>query len=139
MAKHGALTAFARIALLAATASCGREERNVIRETAPFFSVSLPYDAAKSDKIIASVQEYSKARRLDFLLSRDEPQIGDYNVSANGQHLNFQVMHLSAVSNTTDVSVVAQGKPTLTDIQAAKAFLCIVRLECDPGTGRELR
>ena len=122
----------ASCALVFATSCSDESERNVITERAPFYHVALPYTSAETERIVASVHRFADANGMDFLVSRDGPERGDYNVTAAGQDLNLNVLHVRAISDTTDVSAYTRRAATDADKIQAVHFVCVVKGECQP-------
>jgi hypothetical protein len=111
--------------------SCDQSERNVILEKSPFFQQTIPYKADDTERVISAVRAFATANGIDFLISRDGPEAGDYNVTAAGNDLNFKVIHVRAISaSTSDIMVYARAKPTGKDREKAEAFVCVVKDNC---------
>lgn len=117
-------------AIIVAVAGC--DERNVITEKDPFFQRSLAFDEAKSDRVIAEVRSFSEDHKMDFLLSRDEPDAGDFNASANGRTINLKAMHVQAVGDGLAIFAIARDVPSQRDLDLTKEFVCRVAGDCAP-------
>jgi hypothetical protein len=118
--------------LLLLLGSCSDEsERNIITERSPFFQAAMPYNAADTERIVASVRRFADANGMDFLVSRDGPDPGDYNVTAASRELNLQVMHVRAISpTTTDVHAYMRTTASDADKVKVRQFVCVVKGEC---------
>jgi hypothetical protein len=111
--------------------SCDRAERNVVVRRSPFFEDTMPYSQAETERVIATVHRFAQANGMDFLLSRDGPDPGDYNATAAGRDLNLKVIHTRMVSaGTTEISAYAPSEPTEADQKEARTFACVVKGRC---------
>ena len=131
-----ALTPIRRAVLLGTAlllGSCDHSERNVILERSPFFEDSMQYSPAETERVISAARQFADTNGMDFLLSRDAPDPGDYNATAAGRDLNLKVIHTHAIRpNTTEIWVYAPSEPTVADQKSARAFACVVKGRCRP-------
>jgi hypothetical protein len=118
------------LALPLAFSACDNSERNVITGTAPFYHVSVAFSKTDSDQVITDVQAFARQNRMDFLLSRDEPRPGDFNVSANSSSLNLKVLHVRGVADGLDVYAISRTGPNNEDWKLTKEFACKVAERC---------
>lgn len=121
--------------LMAAMAyqAIGGRERNVITETPPFYRYhSRNFSEVNNEQIIAEVREFAGEHGMDFLLSRDGPEMGDFNASANGANLNLAVLHVKAVGGGLEIFAISRRSPTQGDWVITRSFTCRIARECSP-------
>ena len=112
--------------------SCsGTSERNIIMGQPPFFHGTVPYDQADTARVISAVQRFADANGMDFALSKDEPDTGDYNANAVRPDLNLKAVHVGAITPaSTEIFAVSRSVPTEADKAVAREFVCVVRGKC---------
>jgi hypothetical protein len=119
------------LAIAATGVSCSDSERNVILRTEPFYKRHVSdFSEADSGRVVNEVRAFAHEREMDFLMSQDGPDPGDFNAMAAGQDINFQVMHIKVVGGGLDVLAYVRGKPTRRDRQLADEFYCRVTRGC---------
>jgi len=130
---------FVLAALVASCQNHSGKERYVITETAPFYDYhSRTYSEGDNEKTIAEVRRFAVEKGMDFLLSHDGPQLGDFNASANGPDLNLHALHVKAVEGGLDIFAIARGNPAPKDRRVAEEFACRVAHHCPPASTASL-
>lgn len=112
--------------------SCSNtNERNIITGQPPFFHGTVTYDQTNTARVISAVRRFADANGMDFALSKDEPDTGDYNAHAAGRDLNLKVVHVGAIAPaTTDIYAISRSAPTEADKAMVREFVCVVGGKC---------
>jgi hypothetical protein len=117
--------------LIFAVSSCGDSERNVILRTDPFYNRHVTmFSEADTGRVLDEVRQFADEKGMDFLISRDGPDRGDFNAIAAGRDINLQVMHIKVAGGGLDVLGYVHGKPTDKDRRLANEFFCRVTRDC---------
>jgi hypothetical protein len=85
---------------------------------------------ANSERVIGEVRAFSSDHSMDFLVSRNEPDPGDFNGVAYGANINLIAMHTKAVGDGLAIFAVARATPSPDDVALAKEFACRVSGKC---------
>jgi hypothetical protein len=110
---------------------CGDSERNVILDTSPFYVQRLPaFSESDSDRVIQEVKNYAREKRMDFLLSRDGPDVGDFNATAAARDINLKALHVKATGGGLELLAYARQTPTAENRKQVREFVCRVAKDC---------